>query len=101
MPNDMLDYANIGQGAQGLIESREKSHGEFEAQSECSQAIKELIRAGSSWDDLKVYQRESLDMVAVKMSRIAHGDPFDVDHWKDLQGYCQLVINKLMKGTTL
>jgi hypothetical protein len=44
---------------------------------------------------LAFYQRESLEMIAHKISRIVNGDANYMDSWVDIAGYAQLVIDKL------
>jgi hypothetical protein len=37
------------------------------------------------------HQRESLDMIQHKISRILNGDPNIVDSWADIAGYAHIV----------
>ena len=46
---------------------------------------------------LKADQKEALEMIATKMGRIVNGDPDYLDSWLDIQGYCQLVIDRVRK----
>jgi len=86
---------------QSIIESREDSHGDYQVQAALSQAQKELFRASPGWERLAPHQRETLDMICVKMSRILNGDPNTADHWLDMAGYATLSHNVLTKGTHL
>lgn len=76
-----------------LIESREGTHGNFVARSETSQKIKEQFNYASKMRPF--YMNESLDSIAVKLSRIIHGDSKNMDHWRDIAGYAQLVVDEL------
>ena len=38
---------------------------------------------------------ESLTLICHKLARIANGDPFYDDSWKDIAGYSQLVVDIL------
>lgn len=87
--------------AQQTIEDREVTHGDYRAQANLAASIKELLRDAKGWKKLDVTQTESLDMIAVKISRILHGDPNAVDHWTDIAGYATLISNLLSKGTHL
>jgi len=87
--------------AQSVIESREESHGDYRVQAALSQAQKDLLRASPGWERLAPDQRETLDMICVKMSRVLNGDPNTADHWLDMAGYATLVHNHLTKGTPL
>ena len=40
---------------------------------------------------------ESIDMICHKLGRIANGDPFYDDSWRDIEGYARLVTNFLEK----
>jgi hypothetical protein len=41
--------------------------------------------------------RESLDLIANKLSRIINGDPYYDDSWRDISGYATLVLQRLEK----
>jgi hypothetical protein len=75
----------------GTIHAREKTHGEYELQSALSQEIKRIMRITPNWEKLRYPMRESLDMIAVKISRILHGDPTHADSWHDIAGYARLI----------
>ena len=49
------------------------------------------MRRGVNWKSLDDMQRETLEMVATKIGRILSGNPHEVDHWKDIAGYAQLI----------
>ena len=44
---------------------------------------------------MKDYQREGLEMIAHKISRILNGDPNYDDSWVDIAGYAQLVVDAI------
>mgnify|MGYP003112821769 FL=1 len=76
--------------SEALIAERGKTHGDFSTRAGTAQALKEVMSRGANWDDLPPSQREALDMIAVKVSRILHGDPSLADHWDDIAGYALL-----------
>jgi len=41
--------------------------------------------------------RQSLAMIALKLSRILCGDPQEPDHWRDIAGYATLVLKSTVK----
>jgi len=84
--------------AQQTIEDREDSHGDYTAQATLSQQLKSLLHDSAGWSRLTAPQKETLDMLAVKMSRVLNGDPNVADHWTDMAGYATLVSNLLTKG---
>jgi hypothetical protein len=60
--------------------------------------MKLLIRMSPNWFDMDPDMRESVDMIATKMGRIAYGDPSHLDSWVDIAGYAKLVVYRL-QGT--
>ena len=79
-----------------ILDARAKTHGDFTANALVSQQIKNALfhEMGGSVDFSHV-QRESLEMIALKLSRIATGNPNVRDHWADIAGYATLVANTL------
>lgn len=74
-----------------ILNERGKTHGDFSRQSECSQKIKKLM-VQYGYDNLPPIQREALDMIAHKLSRILVGDSLVSDHWDDIAGYAKLPV---------
>lgn len=73
-----------------LLEERQKTHGEFSPKAWFTQSLKDAFRAAPNWSDMTPAQREALDMICLKLGRIAHGDPLHADNWEDLAGYAIL-----------
>lgn len=72
-----------------LLREREKTHGSFILNAKVSQEIKRAYQ----WGDVKGMPdvaRESLDMIALKISRICSGQWNFKDHWDDIAGYAKL-----------
>ena len=80
---------------QTTLLEREATHGHYPVQAEFSQDFKEQLRAHRNWENLSYDQRESLELICMKVSRIMHGNPNEPDHWKDIAGYATLVVNAL------
>lgn len=80
------------------LDTRGNRYGEYQDVSTTSQMIKEILRAGASWDKMEPYMQESLDLIANKLARIVNGDPFYDDSWHDVGGYAKLVEIELAKG---
>lgn len=79
-----------------LTQERGKTHGPWDIQAACADALKHVIQQDvERWKWMIPSQREALDMIAVKISRILTGDPNCVDHWADIAGYATLVANEL------
>lgn len=60
-----------------------------------AQNIKAAMRHSTNWTKLPADMRESLEMVASKISRILNGDSTYIDSWADCIGYLQLVVDRL------
>ena len=82
-----------------ILEERGKRYGEFETLASVSQNIKDEIYLLLSLDpekkDINKVILEGLDMIIHKLARIANGDPYYVDSWRDLSAYAKLVYDKL------
>lgn len=77
-----------------LLNERETTHGSFADNARISQSLKASFRACPAWDDMPAVHRESLDMIAMKLSRILSGKS-ETQHWEDLCGYGQLVLKDI------
>ena len=82
---------------QELLEERGSTHGDFKDNSRTVQNLKNDMRSVENWYKLDPFMKESLDMIQHKIGRILHGDPFLEDHWKDIVGYAQLVVDTMKK----
>jgi len=70
-----------------VLVERRKSHGDFAANAEISQTLKAYIRVVP---ELNVVQREALEQIAMKLSRILSGNANFKDTWQDIAGYAIL-----------
>ena len=77
-----------------LLSEREKTHGNYDSTARTSQMLKRLISHAPAHSDMSERQKETLDMIAVKLARIMCGDPHEPDHWRDIAGYALLAINE-------
>lgn len=79
------------------LQERGSRYGAFLGQATLSQDLQHALRyrAGFKWSDLKDDQREALQMICMKMSRIINGDPDYADSWLDIAGYAKLVADRL------
>lgn len=88
------------QGAQiiDLLTHRQTTHGHFGVQAIMAQRIKGIFQDAPNWDRLDPAQKESLHMIAAKISRILCGNPKCADHWDDIAGYATLAADGLERG---
>jgi hypothetical protein len=77
-----------------LLEERQVTHGSFEDNAIISQAMKASFRSCPGWNRLKDIEKESMDMIALKFSRILSGRSLSRQHWEDIVGYAKLVEEK-------
>ena len=77
------------------IESREPRYGDYYERSELKERIVEAFSGGHNWMDLEPDARNSLMMIADKLSRVLNGDADDPDSWHDIGGYAGLVEKRL------
>lgn len=77
------------------LSERGARYGDFAAQAAIAQTLKKVMRANGRWGELKPDQREALDHIAVKVSRILNGDPNYHDSWHDIEGYAKLIADRL------
>lgn len=80
---------------EALLIERGKSYGTFARCSDISQQLKSVMQHQKGWARLAADQRESLEMIACKLSRILNGDPNHADSWADIAGYAKLVADRL------
>ena len=73
-----------------LLQERERTHGRFELQGARAQMLKAVARDSPDWDRLRPEQKEAIEMILTKVSRIVSGNPFASDHWQDIRGYAEL-----------
>jgi len=79
---------------ENLLEERGERYGRFVDNARVAQAIRRVILHDSQPDVV----REALTQIAGKLSRIACGDPYYPDNWKDIAGYATLVVDWLQNN---
>lgn len=84
-------------GVDAILDERHKTHGLFIDTAHCSQSLKEVIQMFLEGNDRLLFadQQESLDLICTKIARIVIGDADNVDSWRDIAGYAQLVVDRL------
>jgi hypothetical protein len=77
------------------LSARERTHGEYSDQANTAQAFKDILRSSSGYLKMNPQQREGAEMICHKLARCCAGDPYEPDHWLDIQGYAALVHQRL------
>jgi hypothetical protein len=80
-----------------VLKERGSRYGAFVHQATTSQELQDVIKyyMGFAWAKMQPDQREAIQMICMKLSRIANGDPDYPDSWLDIAGYAKLVADRL------
>lgn len=80
-----------------VLDRREDQYGSYMQSADTAIKIKSAMHNAIARNDLHLYpdQLMSLDMIAVKISRIVNGNPAHRDSWLDIAGYAMLVADRL------
>lgn len=84
-------------GLNKILSERKKTHGDFRKQARTAFSLKKVMRCTPGWGQISPEKTEALDLIAVKISRILHGDPNHTDSWEDIAGYATLISRELKK----
>ena len=79
------------------LAERGTRYGEFESHAKLSQLLQQEIFMHKT-QDYTPAMREAIQMICHKLARVANGDPFYDDSWRDIAGYAQLVVDELNKN---
>ena len=78
-----------------VLKQREEVHGDYVAHSLLSQKLKDSVRLHEGFASLSYNQKESIDMILHKISRVVNSRVDEIDNWVDICGYAQLIVNYL------
>lgn len=77
-----------------LTDTRQSTHGDFRTNARISQHLKAAVRGYEGWDHLDDVEKESIDMICLKLSRIVSGKSLERKHWEDVEGYAHLAVKE-------
>lgn len=80
---------------EATLNERNKTHGDYKEQAKVSQFLKQFLRCCPQWHRMSMAQKESAELICMKLARIANGNPDEPDHWHDIAGYAQLIVREL------
>jgi len=91
------------------LKAREKTHGEYTKVAHAWYKLREEMIMGESCGYLELEKAAetgfagavplcALEMILLKVARICNGDPYHIDHWRDIQGYAKLVEDSLTRS---
>lgn len=89
MPRSKVDI-------EAIVDERGAQYGDFTHQGVIAQDLKEYMREQDGWRRLRSHQKESLDMIMHKISRILNGNPEHRDSWVDIAGYAQISAERIL-----
>lgn len=72
------------------LKQRGSVHGDYNEQSKLHDDLLAVMMKRPSFLSLKPQQRQALNIIAMKTSRILSGDANHPDHWHDIAGYATL-----------
>lgn len=78
-----------------VLAERGAAYGDFTDQAALSRVLKYHVMEHDGYGRLSMVQREALDMILHKISRIVNGDPNILDHWVDISGYSMLAADRI------
>ena len=78
-----------------ILSERRAQHGSLVNHARVCQAMKRAMRDSLGWELLADDMKEAADMIVHKLARTLSGDPSHIDHWADICGYAQLVVDRL------
>jgi hypothetical protein len=79
------------------LTERGTRYGEFPEHARITQNLKAAMVDSPNWSKLEPDQKEALEMIVHKVGRILNGDPNYHDSWHDINGYCKLVADRLLR----
>ena len=93
----VADSISASTSLDGILAERGKTHGDYLVQASVCQELKRIVREGPKWVNMEDHQRDSIEMILMKISRVVTGDPSHKDSWLDIAGYATLVANRIDK----
>lgn len=78
-----------------VIAERASTHGDYTEQAKGAQALKSIIQSMPNYKNMPPHMKESLDLIATKISRLGHGDFNHMDSWLDIAGYAHLITKSI------
>jgi hypothetical protein len=90
-----MEENNMSKPIDETLVERGGNYGKFKDQGNTAQHIKNALRSQPGWRALEEYQKEALETIAMKISRILCGRADYADSWHDIAGYAELVAKEL------
>lgn len=81
-----------------ILNERGQRYGDFRTNADLAQRLKHAMHSSPAWLIMQPVKKEAIDMILSKIARIGCGDE-DVDGWKDVAGYAELVLRDMQQRT--
>ena len=78
-----------------VLNERGGRYGTFESNAKTCQLLKNVLHAQDGWYRLSYVQREAVEMIMHKISRLVNGDGTYLDTVVDISGYNQLMLDHM------
>lgn len=80
---------------QSVVAARDGSYGGFGGIALTCQNFKDIARSCPSWKSLNPSEKEGIDMIFHKITRILYSPKKIRDSWVDIGGYCRATLKAL------
>ena len=80
-----------------ILNERRNQHGRLTDHARVCQAMKRAMRDSLGWELLADDMKEAADMIVHKLARTLSGNPNYIEHYRDIAGYAQLVVDRLQE----
>lgn len=90
-----------------MLKARGEQYGNFHTQANLTQTLNTIIQQHyraihtddkGNPEQMPQFMAEAIHMICHKLGRIANGNPYYDDSWKDIAGYSQLVVDILKQA---
>lgn len=78
-----------------VLDARALTYGSFEENAKTAQTLNLVLHRQEGWYHLSFVQREALEMIMHKVSRLVNGDPTYLDTVVDIAGYTELMLKDM------
>lgn len=90
-----MNWVNRGVKIPDTLLERGERYGTFKENAGLAQELKQVLKYSGKFFSLLPNQREALEMIMSKVSRIICGDADYTDSWHDIAGYATLIEQEL------
>ena len=91
----LLKELRMKTNVEDILKERGKTYGTFMDNAQLGQELKAVIRNHPKWIYLAADQKQMIDVIFDKISRLCTGDPKYIDNYVDIEGYARLVRERL------